>query len=153
MNARVALDELVTAADIGRRIGVSTQRAHQLAELDEFPDPLGKVGRSKVWRWNDVARWQRGRAANEIRMRQPLLTIDSAGYHFETEPAQPGTITVSLPNGEHADQAVAWIGSPILELHKHPADVTVVSGRFEGEITSNTKGNWTLSGSRERAAA
>jgi hypothetical protein len=65
-------------------------------------------------------------------------------------PAEPGAVIVSKPNGEHEGQAVAWLGSPILELREHPAGVTVVSSRYEGEITRNPKGNWTLSSARER---
>jgi hypothetical protein len=55
----VNLDELVTSADIGRRLGLSKQRAHQLAAMPAFPDPVGQVGRSAVWRWPDVEVWAR----------------------------------------------------------------------------------------------
>jgi predicted DNA-binding transcriptional regulator AlpA len=56
---KVELDELVTGAEIGRRLGVSKQRAHQLADRDDFPQPLGRVGNYRVWRWSDVDRWNR----------------------------------------------------------------------------------------------
>lgn len=51
------LEDLVTGAEVGRRLGVSTQRVHQLAERDDFPAPLGRVGNSVVWRWADVEAW------------------------------------------------------------------------------------------------
>lgn len=51
------LEDLVTGAEIGRRLGLSTQRVHQLAARDDFPAPLGRVGNYVVWRWADVATW------------------------------------------------------------------------------------------------
>jgi predicted DNA-binding transcriptional regulator AlpA len=51
------LADLVTGAEIGRRLGVSTQRVHQLASQQSFPRPLGRVGNSIVWRWDDLERW------------------------------------------------------------------------------------------------
>jgi hypothetical protein len=58
---KVELDELVTAADIGRRLGVTSQRAHQLVQQKRFPDPIGHVAGSDVWRWRDIERWDRQR--------------------------------------------------------------------------------------------
>jgi hypothetical protein len=61
MAAKVELDDLVTGAEIGRRIGLSTQRVHQLAGQPGFPQPLGRVGNYVVWRWRDVERWNKKR--------------------------------------------------------------------------------------------
>ncbi len=49
--------ELVIAADIARRLGISAQRVNVLAVGPGFPKPLGKLGRSSVWRWSSVERW------------------------------------------------------------------------------------------------
>ena len=51
--------ELVIAADIARRLGISPQRVNVLAGGPGFPKPLGKLGRSSVWRWSSVERWAR----------------------------------------------------------------------------------------------
>lgn len=63
---RVDLEELVTAAEIGRRLGVSRQRAQQLGQQPDFPAPLGRVGNYTVFRWRDVEKWARaaGRPAD-----------------------------------------------------------------------------------------
>lgn len=61
------LDTLVTGAEIGRRLGVSTQRAHQLAAQPGFPAPLGRVGNYVVWRWADVEQWNAARPAKRSR--------------------------------------------------------------------------------------
>ena len=49
--------ELVTAVDIAERLGISPQRVNVLANGPGFPKPLGKLGRSAVWRWSSVERW------------------------------------------------------------------------------------------------
>lgn len=62
MNPPVELDDLVTTPEIGRRLGVSRQRAHQLSQLDDFPVPLGRVGTQTVWRWTEVFDWNAARS-------------------------------------------------------------------------------------------
>jgi hypothetical protein len=51
--------ELVIAVDIAKRLGVSPQRVNVLASGPGFPTPLGKLGRSSVWRWSSIERWAR----------------------------------------------------------------------------------------------
>jgi predicted DNA-binding transcriptional regulator AlpA len=51
--------ELVIAVDIAERLGISPQRVHVLVSGPGFPKPLGKLGRSAVWRWSSVERWAR----------------------------------------------------------------------------------------------
>lgn len=51
------LEQLLTGADVARRLGVSRERVRQLAERDDFPAPLGRVGNYIVWRAGDVDAW------------------------------------------------------------------------------------------------
>lgn len=51
--------ELVIAVDVARRLRISPQRVNVLAHGPGFPKPLGKLGRSSVWRWSSVERWAR----------------------------------------------------------------------------------------------
>jgi predicted DNA-binding transcriptional regulator AlpA len=51
--------ELVIASDIAKRLGISPQRVNVLANGPGFPKPLGKLGRSSVWRWTSIERWAR----------------------------------------------------------------------------------------------
>jgi predicted DNA-binding transcriptional regulator AlpA len=51
--------DLVIAADVAKRLGLSAQRVNVLASGHGFPKPLGKLGRSSVWRWSSVERWAR----------------------------------------------------------------------------------------------
>jgi predicted DNA-binding transcriptional regulator AlpA len=51
--------ELVVAADIAARLGISRARVSVLATRSDFPRPVGRLGRSDVWRWASVERWAR----------------------------------------------------------------------------------------------
>jgi prophage regulatory protein len=51
------LEDLVTGGEIANRLGMSRARVHQLATRPDFPEPLGRVGQSKVWRWSDIRAW------------------------------------------------------------------------------------------------
>ncbi len=51
--------ELVIAVDIAKRLGISAQRVNVLATGPGFPKPIGKLGRSSVWRWSGIERWAR----------------------------------------------------------------------------------------------
>jgi predicted DNA-binding transcriptional regulator AlpA len=51
------LEDLVTGAEIARRLGFTRARAHQLAGRPDFPNPIGRVGNYVVWRWSDIKAW------------------------------------------------------------------------------------------------
>jgi predicted DNA-binding transcriptional regulator AlpA len=51
--------ELVIAADIAERLHLSRARVSVLANRSDFPRPVGRLGRSDVWRWGSVERWAR----------------------------------------------------------------------------------------------
>ncbi|HWO71355.1 MAG TPA: AlpA family phage regulatory protein [Actinomycetota bacterium] len=51
--------ELVVAADIAERLGLSRARVSVLASSPGFPRPVGQLGRSLVWRWSTIERWAR----------------------------------------------------------------------------------------------
>jgi predicted DNA-binding transcriptional regulator AlpA len=54
-----AQTELVVAADIAERLRISRARVSVLAKRPGFPRPVGRLGRSDVWRWTSVQRWAR----------------------------------------------------------------------------------------------
>lgn len=56
-------DELVSGAEIGRRLGVSRERVRQWASDPKyrFPDTLGRVGGAKIWKWPEIQRWAEAR--------------------------------------------------------------------------------------------
>ena len=64
------LDDLVTSADAGRRLGISRQRIGQLAQREDFPRPLGRVGHAVVYRWSEIEAWAKARDAKVGRPRK-----------------------------------------------------------------------------------
>jgi hypothetical protein len=60
-------EDLVSGAEIGRRLGVSRERVRQWASHPkyEFPPSLGRVGGAKVWRWGGVAEWAEARGSRD----------------------------------------------------------------------------------------
>jgi predicted DNA-binding transcriptional regulator AlpA len=54
-----ARTDLVIAADIAERLQISRARVSVLAGRSDFPRPVGRLGRSDVWRWASVERWAR----------------------------------------------------------------------------------------------
>lgn len=53
------LEQLLTGADVARRLGLSRERVRQLAQRDDFPQPLGRVGNYIVWRAEEIEAWAR----------------------------------------------------------------------------------------------
>jgi hypothetical protein len=45
--------------EIADLLGVSKQRAHQLADEDGFPAPVGREGQSRLWNQRGVTVWAR----------------------------------------------------------------------------------------------
>lgn len=74
---------------------------------------------------------------------QPAIAVRSGGVRFRTVPEQPGFLDIIEPDGTKTG-AVAWAGSPILELEAVDGGVLVRTARLEGEVRRNMKGYWTL---------
>ena len=51
--------ELVIAADIAERLRISRARVSVLTSRSDFPRPVGRLGRSEVWRWASIEHWAR----------------------------------------------------------------------------------------------
>jgi hypothetical protein len=56
---KIGDDELVHAAEIARRLGVSRERIRQLSYSDGFPQRLGVMASLRIWRWSDIEEWAR----------------------------------------------------------------------------------------------
>ena len=54
---RPAADDLVGLGEIASRLGLSGERARQIAVSGRLPRPVGHVGRQDVYRWTDVEAW------------------------------------------------------------------------------------------------
>lgn len=66
---------LLHLAAIGRRLGLSRERARQIADSDPtFPEPAHRIGRMRLWNATDIETW--------ITEHRP--------EHADTRPAQEG---------------------------------------------------------------
>jgi len=63
--------ELVSGAEIGRRLGVTREAVRQWRARPGFPEPLGRVGQALVWDWVKVRKWADARAAAVPEPRKP----------------------------------------------------------------------------------
>ena len=54
------LQDLVTRAHIARRLHIPRARVNAAVASEGFPEPLGRVGPSRVWRWSEVRSWAEG---------------------------------------------------------------------------------------------
>jgi predicted DNA-binding transcriptional regulator AlpA len=50
----------VRLVEIAELLGVSRQRAHQIAEEPGFPTPVERDGRGRLWERREVAAWEKG---------------------------------------------------------------------------------------------
>jgi len=55
----VALEELAGLAEIAEMLRVSRSTAARYAERGDFPAPIGRLGRGRIWRRRDVEKWGR----------------------------------------------------------------------------------------------
>jgi prophage regulatory protein len=51
--------DLIGVTEVGRVLGASKQRAHQLSQVPGFPKPATTLATGRVWRRADVERWAR----------------------------------------------------------------------------------------------
>ena len=58
--------EIVSGAEIGRRLGVTREAVRQWRRRPGFPEPVGKVGQAIAWDWEDVRRWADQRPAHAV---------------------------------------------------------------------------------------
>lgn len=56
---------LLTGADAAKELGMSRQRLHQLAATEDFPRPLGRVGRATVWSASSIEAFKQEREERE----------------------------------------------------------------------------------------
>jgi predicted DNA-binding transcriptional regulator AlpA len=53
--------KLAGISEIAALLGVSRQRANQLAKREDFPRPLDRIASGPVWKRSDIERWAKSR--------------------------------------------------------------------------------------------
>jgi predicted DNA-binding transcriptional regulator AlpA len=59
--------KLIRLIDIAELLGVSKQRAHQLAWEEGFPAPVDRWSRGDLWAASEVRRWARRYEGGSVR--------------------------------------------------------------------------------------
>jgi hypothetical protein len=59
MGRRVDVDQLVGAAEIAERLGVSNSQVIHVwrGRHPDFPEPITKLKTAMIWYWPDVEKW------------------------------------------------------------------------------------------------
>jgi hypothetical protein len=63
--------EHVGVTEIGEMLGVSRQRANTLARRPDFPEPLARTKAGRVWKREDVVKWEEGWDRTNVGGRPP----------------------------------------------------------------------------------
>lgn len=67
--------ELVSGAEVGRRLGLSRERVRQLAgNPRRFPPPRVAIGKAFAWEWGDIVDWAE-LEGREIAAQDPLSAV------------------------------------------------------------------------------
>jgi predicted DNA-binding transcriptional regulator AlpA len=56
--------KLAGIREIADLLGVSRQRANQIAAKNDFPKPLDRIAAGPVWRDSEVKAWAKGRGSS-----------------------------------------------------------------------------------------
>jgi hypothetical protein len=124
------LQDLVTRAHIARRLHLSRTRAERAVEAPGFPAPVGRLGRSTVWRWSDVRAWAEraaggpeGPTAEGMRLAGIRDHFRAAGFRLKiAQDPQGGWQAVRVPVGRPSAAGEAFRGRTALEAAERALD-------------------------------
>jgi hypothetical protein len=118
------LAELVTRAEIGRRLHMGRGRAASVVDEAGFPAPVGRLGDRVIWRWGDVRAWAeaaRGRAGGPSDEAMHLAGVrdrcHAAGYRLKLVGGggDGAAEAILKPIGSPSAKARAFTGATPLE--------------------------------------
>lgn len=51
------MEQLVGSQELTHVLGVGRARVYQLAQRDDFPEPIAKLAMGSIWRLDDIVAW------------------------------------------------------------------------------------------------
>ena len=91
------LSDLVTRTHIARRLHLTRAALARAVAAPGFPQPLGRLGPSEVWRWTDVRSWAEdaagrpgGPSAEGLRLATIRDRFRGAGFRLKLAPDAEG---------------------------------------------------------------
>lgn len=134
--------------DLPEKIWIETRQARlgtetALRQADELTEALTINFAHGARRFTELLEQAEEEAQ---RRRQHQLESEGANYVFRTEPENPGGIVVyRKSDGSRDGFAVAWPGTPLVEIRADGDRLYVRTERTEGWISRSYKENWSLS--------
>jgi hypothetical protein len=116
--------DLVTRGHIARRLHLSRARVESAVSSPGFPEPVGHLGASAIWRWTDVRAWAEGAAGSAVGPSAEGLRLASIRDHFREagfrlkiapDPAGGGWKAVRVAAGRPSAAGQAFTGATALE--------------------------------------
>ena len=118
------LSDLVTQTHIARRLHLTRAGIGAAARRPDFPEPLGRLGPSRVWRWSDVRAWAEGAAGRPggpseegLRLAGIRDRFRTAGFRLklEPDPENGGWRAIRVARGGPSSGGEAFTGRDPLE--------------------------------------
>ena len=118
------MSDLVTRGHIARRLHLSRARTQAAVTSDGFPEPLGHLDGSPIWRWSDVHAWAEraagspaGPSEEGLRLAGIRDRFRAAGFRLKIAPEADGDgwSAVRVAPGRRSALGDAFHGSTAVE--------------------------------------
>ena len=118
------MSDLVTRGHIARRLHLSRARTEAAVTSDGFPEPLGHLDGSPIWRWSDVHTWAEraagspaGPSEEGLRLAGIRDRFRAAGFRLKIAPEADGDgwSAVRVAPGRRSALGDAFHGSTAVE--------------------------------------
>lgn len=124
------LQDLVTRAHIARRLHLPRSRVDGAVRGAGFPAPVGRVGPSPVWRWNEVRAWAEGATGSPggpspegMRLAGIRDRFRAAGFRLKIAPAADGSWqAIRVATGGRSTAGEPFQGATALEAAEKALD-------------------------------
>ncbi len=118
------MSDLVTRGHIARRLHLSRARTQAAVTSDGFPEPVGHLDGSPIWRWSDVHAWAEraagspaGPSEEGLRLAGIRDRFRAAGFRLKIAPEADGDgwTAVRVAPGRRSALGDAFHGSTAVE--------------------------------------
>ena len=118
------MSDLVTRGHIARRLHLSRARTQAAVTSDGFPEPVGHLDGSPIWRWSDVHAWAEraagspaGPSEEGLRLAGIRDRFRAAGFRLKIAPEADGDgwSAVRVAPGRRSALGDAFHGSTAVE--------------------------------------
>lgn len=116
------LPDLVTRANIARRLHMGRVGAKAATSAPDFPAPIGRLRDSPVWRWAEVSRWAQGATGSPggptpeaMRLAGIRDHFREAGFRLKIVPDGDGWKAIRVAVGRPSSAGEPFVGDSALQ--------------------------------------